>query len=97
MEIKLNIGIIYDDQGDNEKALAIEKEVLQMARDISDKRIEANVLDNMRDVYRKEKDYKQALACIEEGLKLHEENGEEMEVVASLNDFGLAETNLGRV
>ncbi|GAI36357.1 unnamed protein product, partial [marine sediment metagenome] len=83
-----NIGLIYGDKGDLDKALEHYQEALKICREIGYKRGEANGLGNIGNVYIDKGDLDKALEHYQEALKIHRGIGDKVGEANGLGNIG---------
>jgi serine phosphatase RsbU (regulator of sigma subunit)/tetratricopeptide (TPR) repeat protein len=82
-----NIGVIYDNLGDESKALTFYREGLKMREEIGDKHGIAESLNNIAFLSEKQGDVPQALEYHHKALKIQEEINDEEGISISLNNI----------
>jgi class 3 adenylate cyclase/Tfp pilus assembly protein PilF len=83
-----NIGIIYQDQGDYNKALDYHTQSLKIKEQIGDQMGIAPSLHNIGIIYQRQGDYPKALDYYNRSLKIKEHFGDQKGIALSLNNIG---------
>ena len=90
-----DLGFVYDDLGEKQKALACHKEELLLRRKAGDKRHVAATLTNIGGVYSDLGEQQKALAYLEQALPLRRMAGDKGGEARTLNNIGLVYAELG--
>ena len=83
-----NLGLVYEKQGEVQKAIKHYRESIRVKEAISDKEDVALSLYNLGRLYRSRGDFKHALESLERSLAIREEIGNERAIAATLNEIG---------
>ncbi|HQQ94247.1 MAG TPA: tetratricopeptide repeat protein [Bacteroidia bacterium] len=84
-----NIGFIYSNRGDVNKALDYLNRSLEISKQIHDKQGIAYTLNNLGLIYRNQGNLPKAINCWHETLKIAEEIGDKDGIATALNNLGL--------
>jgi len=76
MDIYNQVGMIYDSVGYLDDVLLYHSRSLSLARDLGDKSMQASVLNNMANIYKKKDELDKALSYYEESLRLETDEKE---------------------
>jgi len=90
-----NIGIVYKNLGDYQKALSYYERALAIRREIGDKKGEGADLTNIGVVYANLGDYQKVLSYYERALAIRREIGDKKGEGADLGNIGVVYANLG--
>ena len=91
-----NIGLVYDDQGRYEEALAYYQQALAIAREVGDRAEEGTTLHNIGGVYHAQGRYEEALAYHQQALAIAREVGDRAGEGTTLTSIGLVYHAQGR-
>jgi tetratricopeptide (TPR) repeat protein len=92
-----NIGIIYSDKGELDKALNSFQDALKIAKEIGDRRGEATDLGNIGLIYRAKGELDKALKSLQDALKIAKEIGVRQGEASALNNIGLIYSDKGEL
>jgi len=90
-----NIGLVYDELGERQRALAFYEQALPIRREVGDRTGEAAILNNIGAVYDKLGERQQALEFFEQALPIFREVGDRAGEASTLHNIGLVYSNLG--
>ncbi|MCK4823476.1 tetratricopeptide repeat protein, partial [bacterium] len=83
-----NMGIIYIDKGDFDKAMECYEKELKIAKELGDKIGISQAVGNMGIVYALKGDYDKAMDCFEQQLKIAEELGDKKGISRTVGNMG---------
>ena len=90
-----NIGLVYSDKGDLDKALEYYQQALKIHRDIGYKLGEASALGNIGLVYSNKGDLNKALKYFQQALKIDRDIGHKLGEANQLGNIGLVYSDKG--
>lgn len=92
-----NLGYIYDDKGDIQKALDYYHESLQLSEDIDDKKGIAESLNNIGIIYNNQGNTAKAYDCYIKSLEIQKKIGNKQGIALSCNNLGFLHFNKGDI
>jgi tetratricopeptide (TPR) repeat protein len=90
-----DLGLLYQDLGDNQQALSYFHQALPLRRQVGDRKSEATTLNNIGGVYANLGDNQQALSYFQQALPLRRQVGDRKGEATTLNNIGGVYANLG--
>jgi CHAT domain-containing protein/Flp pilus assembly protein TadD len=90
-----NIGLVYDNLGEKQKALDYYNQSLPLSRAVGDRSVEAIVLNNIGRIYEDLGEKQKALDYYHQSLPLSRAVGDRSQEAITLNNIGLVYDNLG--
>ncbi|MDO8998402.1 MAG: tetratricopeptide repeat protein [Bacteroidota bacterium] len=92
-----NMGYIYSEQGNSQKALECYQKGLKISEDIDDKESVAGILNNIGYVYQSQGDISKALDYFQKSVKIQEVIGNKEGTANSLTNIGMIYQNQGDI
>jgi tetratricopeptide (TPR) repeat protein len=92
----LDLGNLYDDQGDHDKALEFYKESLQIERDVGDESMQAICLNNIGNARFAKGEYEDALTYFQQALQLREKSKVPEDIVDSVHNVAETSAKMGQ-
>jgi len=92
----IDLGNLYDDQGDHDRALKLYKEALQLEREIGNESLQAICLNNIGAAYSQKGQYEDALTYYQQALQLREKSKVPQDIVEAVHNLGEASVEMGQ-
>lgn len=90
-----NLGVIYNERGENSKAMNYLNESLELKTALKDEKAVARVLNNIGSIYHEQGVYSKAIEYYSKALAIHEKLGNKKEMAGALNNIGLIHRDQG--